>query len=284
MNQRIFDKEALHRSILMTSAPGVTWVKHLHIFDSLDSTNNKAKEMAETGCPHGTVIIADTQSHGRGRMGRSFHSPSGLGLYMSVVLRPNCRPAELMHLTCATGVAVLDGIYREVLPPEYRHIGRGPAIKWTNDIVFPPYKLGGILTELSICPQNGAVRYAIVGIGINCCQEQQDFPPELREIATSLSLATGAEISRPAVAAAMIENLCQMAAQLHSHKHALMAAYRKDCVTLGKEVSVISPEGIYPGYAVDIDENGELLVRFADGKLQSVHAGEVSVRGMYGYV
>lgn len=284
MNQRVFDKEALHRSILMTSAPGVTWVKHLHIFDSLDSTNNKAKEMAEAGCPHGTIIIADTQSHGRGRMGRSFHSPSGLGLYMSVVLRPNCRPAELMHLTCATGVAVLDGIYREVLPPEYRHIGRGPAIKWTNDIVFPPYKLGGILTELSIDSGTGLVRYAILGIGLNLYHNTNDFPPELRDTAGSLGMYFPCNLARNHLINSILYELHRMDAKLLTGKKEIMDRYRKYCYTIGQEVSVHRFDQVRHGTAIGVDDDGALLVQFPDGHTEAIGSGEVSIRGMYGYV
>ena len=150
MNPFTFDAKQLDFAIRATSAPGVDWLENLHIFDAVDSTNNKAKEMAEAGCPHGTIIIANTQSMGRGRMGRSFHSPPGKGLYMSVVLRPNCRPAELMHLTCATGVAVMDGIYREILPAECRHIGNGDVFRgnWVFPIVgrhFVRKKIRGVL-------------------------------------------------------------------------------------------------------------------------------------------
>lgn len=252
------------------------WRDRIIYFDTIGSTNTHAKELAESGAPHGTVLIAGSQTSGRGRMGRSFHSPRDAGIYLSVILRPDCLPGELMHLTCAAGTAMCNAMEQAA--------GLRPGIKWINDLVIRSKKLGGILTELSICPQKGNVRYAIVGIGINCCQKQQQFPPELQNIATSLFLATGKEISRPKVAAAMIEALSQMAAKLHSRKTALMTAYRKDCVTLGKEVCVISPEGSRPGFAVDVDDNGELLVRFSDGSIQGVHAGEVSVRGMYGYV
>ena len=210
------------------------WQDSLLWFDSIDSTNTRARELAVQGAPGGTVLIADHQTGGRGRRGRSFHSPAGSGIYMSLILRPNCSPAELMHLTCATAVAVCDAVEHSC--------GIRPGIKWTNDLVCGAKKLAGILTELGLSPK-GTVDYAIIGIGINCCQEISDFPEEIRDIAGSLHTVTGQQIDRAKVAAAMIDALYRMKKALLTEKEAILNRYRADCVTLGKQVSVVKADG-----------------------------------------
>jgi BirA family biotin operon repressor/biotin-[acetyl-CoA-carboxylase] ligase len=251
------------------------WTRNIHWFDTIDSTNTKAKTMAASGAPHGTVIVAGHQSGGRGRMGRSFHSPAGLGLYLSVILRPECLPTELMHLTCAAAVAACHAVAAET---DLR-----PSIKWTNDLVFGFRKLGGILTELSLSA-NGTVNYAIVGIGINCNHRLPDFPPELQEMAASLAMHTGKPVDRCRLAAQLIRQLYDMDRGLLRDKGGIMDLYRAGCMTLGREVSIHRFEEVRHGTAMDVDDDGGLVVRFPDGHTETVAAGEVSVRGMYGYL
>ena len=251
------------------------WRDTLHWYDSIDSTNSEAKKLARSGAPHGTVLIAGHQTGGRGRIGRSFSSPEGMGVYLSVILRPGCAAAELMHLTCATAVAMSNAVEQAA--------GFRPKIKWTNDLIFGNKKLGGILTELSVV-NSGLVEYAIVGIGINCLQQAQDFPPELQSIATSLSMATGANPDPCRLAAAMITALADMDRRLLTEKQQLLSAYKRDCITLGKDVFLLRSGQTCSGTAVDLDENGGLIVRLTDGSVHTVTSGEVSVRGMCGYV
>ena len=168
-------------------------------FDSIDSTNTAAKEMAKQGAPHGTVLIADRQTGGRGRMGRSFQSPGGVGVYLSVLLRLKCPAEQLMHLTCATAVAACDAVEQAV--------GLRPGIKWTNDLVCGSRKIAGILTELLYV---GDEICAVVGIGINCCQDVTDFSEEIRWFAGSLAMATGKTVNRAQVAASLIQALQEM--------------------------------------------------------------------------
>lgn len=248
---------------------------HIFCFDSIDSTNTYLAALAKNGAPHGTVVIADTQTAGRGRMGRSFHSPSGMGLYMSVLLRPDCLPCELMHLTCACAVAACDAIEHSV--------GIRPGIKWTNDLVFEKRKLAGILTELSI-GKSGALSYAIVGIGINCCQTPDDFPSDLRSTATSLLQITEKTANRALLAAKLIESMLKMSDSLFSEKEEMMRTYRRDCITIGCPVSILRADRVSHATAVDMDDNGALIVAYPDGTIETVNSGEVSVRGMYGYV
>jgi len=265
----------MKEQIISYLSPNFPWKDHFHFFPELDSTNDRLKLMARQGAPHGTVLIADHQTGGHGRRGRSFLSPGGVGIYMSMLLRPNCAPTELMHLTCATAVAMCDAVETAV--------GFRPGIKWTNDLVFGKRKLGGILTELGLNPQ-GRVDFVIIGVGINCCQQEQDFDPSIRSIAGSLSMISGNPVDRAAVAAAMMESLHQMDARLLPGKQALLSQYRKDCITIGQDISLVRGEDIRHGHALDIDEEGALVVLFSDGHTEAVSSGEVSVRGMYGYV
>ena len=252
------------------------WRDTLHWFDSIDSTNNEAKRMARQGAPHGTLLIAGTQTAGRGRMGRSFSSPNGMGIYLSVILRPGCGPETLMHLTCAAAVAMCQAVENVA---HFR-----PGIKWTNDLVFGKKKLGGILTELSVDPGSGLIDYAVIGVGINCLQLPDDFPAELQNTAASLRMVSGTAISPALLAAAMADSLAAMSERLLCEKEQIMDTYRADCVTLGQDVVVLRGESRRYGTALDLDADGGLLVRFMDGQTQIVSSGEVSIRGMYGYL
>ena len=266
----------MKEQIIQNMKESCPWQDSLLWFDTIDSTNTRAKELAAQGAPHGTVLIADHQTGGRGRLGRSFHSPAGTGIYLSLILRPNCAPSELMHLTCAVAVAACDAVEAVC--------GIRPGIKWTNDLVYGRKKLAGILTELGLFP-TGTVSYAVIGIGINCCQTEVDFPPELREMAGSLHSVTGSKIDRARVAAALLDALYRMDQALLTDWSGMMDLYRKDCITLGKEISLVKADGsVRHGTAMDIDEAGGLMVSFADGTQETVTSGEVSVRGMYGYV
>ena len=265
----------MEQGILNALSPEYPWRDRVHYLPEVDSTNDRLKILAAQGAPHGTAVITDHQTGGHGRRGRSFLSPPGVGIYLSMLLRPECPPADLMHLTCAVGVAMCDAIEKAA--------GFRPGIKWTNDLVCARRKLGGILTELRL-DRNGNVDYAIIGIGINCCQQESDFPVEIRTVAGSLAMVTGAPVDRARLAAAELEALHRMSTDLLPRKAQIMAQYRKDCITLGQEVSLVRGEEVRHGLAQDIDEDGALVVCFPDGHTEAVNSGEVSVRGMYGYV
>ena len=252
------------------------WRERLHWFDTIDSTNTYAKKIAKEGAPHGTVIVAGQQTGGRGRMGRSFSSPANMGLYLSVVLRPICAPEELMHLTCAAGLAGMRAVQTLY--------GICPGIKWANDLVIGTKKLGGILTELGLNPVTGLVDYAIVGIGINCRQKNTDFPEEIRGIATSIQEATGNPCSVEQLTAALIQELYHMDTALISKKAEIMKDYRRNCITLGREIAVTQSDHTFRATAVDVDDDGGLLVKQDDDSVITVNFGEVSIRGMYGYL
>ena len=252
------------------------WRGNVLYFDSIDSTNTYLKKQAILGAPHGTAAIADCQTLGRGRMGRSFQSPGGCGIYLSVLLRPNCPPQDLMHLACAAAEAMCDAVETTT--------GLRPGIKWTNDLVVGNRKIAGILTENGLNAQ-GLVDYAIIGTGINCSQQPEDFPPELRSTAGSLAMALGRSVDRAELAAQMLASFARMDAALYSGKEQMLCRYRQDCITLGKEVSLVRGAEIRHGTALDIGPQGDLIVRFRDtGEVAPVSSGEVSVRGLYGYV
>ena len=248
------------------------WQNQIIWYDVTDSTNTQAKKLALDGAPHGTVVIADHQTGGRGRLGRSFQSPGGMGVYMSVILRPDSPPEQLMHLTCAAAVAACDAVEKAA---SFR-----PGIKWTNDLVFGKRKLAGILTELVTVKEQTA---AIIGIGINCCQTLSDFDPQIRSFAGSLSMVTESSVDRAKVAAALMEAVSLMADSLLTGKQAMMDAYRRSCITVGQDVRLLRSDAVFYGHAQSIDDDGALIVRFADGHTEAVNSGEVSVRGMYGY-
>ena len=266
----------MKEQILKTLAPGHPWGELLQYYPCLDSTNTFAKALALRGSPHGTVIIAGSQTGGRGRMGRSFHSPEGTGLYFTAILRPDCEAAELMHLTCAVAVAVADAIESVC--------GVKTGIKWINDLVCGTRKVAGILTELVLVPGSAKVAAAIVGIGINCRQTLEDFPPELRSIAGSLSMAAGKDVTPAPLAAAIMEQLSGLDNRLLTEKSAIMDRYRLRCITLGREVSLHKADTVTHAIAVGVDDEGALVVEYPDGRREVVSSGEASVRGMYGYI
>lgn len=251
--------------------------RELKCFDEIDSTNNYAKKIALSGAADGTVIVADCQTAGRGRMDRSFQSPKGKGIYLTALLRPELPPERLLPVTALAGVAVCAAVERIC--------GVRPGLKWPNDPVLGNKKLCGILTELSLEGETGRVQYLVLGIGVNVLQTAADFSPDVAEMAASLAMALGRPVSRPALAAALIEELDRLYAALKAGELAdYLAAYRRDCVNLGKPVQLLSPGGRETVTAVGIDEDFGLVVREADGAERTVRSGEVSVRGLYGYV
>ena len=249
---------------------------HLQVYSEVGSTNTLLKQMAAEGAAAGTVLIADRQTAGRGRLGRTFLSPGGVGVYLSALIRPNCAPTALMHLTCAVAVAMCDAVENA--------FGFRPGIKWTNDLVVGNKKLGGILTELGLDPKTGKVDHAVLGIGINCGQIESDFDESIRSMATSARMILGHPADRERLIAEMILALEKMDRELLSAPADLMERYRAGCITLGQEVSIVRGDEIRHGRALNIDAEGGLIVRYDSGETGTVTSGEVSVRGLYGYV
>lgn len=243
-------------------------------FDATDSTNVQAKRLAEAHAPHGTLVVSDRQDGGKGRRGRSWASPSGVGIWMSLILRPEIAPSSASMLTLAAALAVREGIREET--------GLSPLIKWPNDLVLNGKKICGILTEMST--ELMEIQYVITGIGINV--NQREFPSEIRDTATSLSLEAGRCFRRSSLIAAILKAFEKdYAAFLKTGDLSLLLEEYNAClVNRGKEVCILDPSGEYRAVAEGIDESGSLLVTLPDRTRREIISGEVSVRGIYGYV
>lgn len=253
------------------------WIgKKRYHYELLDSTNKKAKELAESGCSHGTLITADGQEAGVGRRGRSWSSESGQGIYMSIVLRPQLPTENASMLTLVAAMAVSKAIYAIV-----RDCGIFPFIKWPNDIVIHGKKVCGILTEMSI--KNGEIDYIIVGIGINV--HNRHFAEDIAHMATSVELETGYEVAREVLATLVLQEFEKYYAIFMQEQDLslLQEEYQKMSANKGRKVTVLDPAGDYEGTARGITSKGELIVDTPAGQ-RLVSSGEVSVRGIYGYV
>ena len=264
-------ESALSDAAVHALLEGCPWP--INVLPTVDSTNTYAKAQAALGAPHGSVYITGRQTGGRGRRGRTFVSPPG-GVYLSVLLRPQREAAELLWLTAAVAVAIRRAI-RDCCPADV-------GIKWTNDLVFGKRKLAGILTELSVVAETLETEYVVVGIGVNC--GQTEFPEELREIAASIRMECGKPVDRCALAAALLMEFERMDRALLTQKDAWLREFAENCVTVGKDVRVLRGGEERLAHADGIGPDAALLVTYADGTQEAVSSGEVSVRGMYGYL
>ncbi len=247
----------------------------LRCLEEVDSTNSYLKREALAGAPHGAVAVANCQTAGRGRLSRSFLSPPDRGVYLSVLLRPQLPPEALMGSTGMAAVAVCRAIERVS--------GADVGIKWTNDLVLNGKKLCGILTEMTLEGETGAAESLVIGAGVNVRHTPEDFGPVVSRMATSLE-QEGYAVPRARLAAAMIEELYRLSECLGGDTGGWVEEYRRRCVTLGRPVQLLWTEGLEQAQALDIDGQFGLVVRRADGSVTTVRTGEVSVRGLYGYV
>ena len=268
------DTHGLNVKAIRSHLDACPW--RVYLFGEVDSTNTMLKKMAQAGVPAGTVVVADRQSGGRGRLGRTFLSPGGVGVYLSALIRPECAPRSLMHLTCAVAVAMCDAVEAA--------FGFRPSIKWTNDLVVGKRKLGGILTELGLDPNTGLVDYAVLGIGINCGQAETDFDESIRPMATSVRMVTGEDADRNLLIAEMVKALEIMDRSLLASRDTMLTRYRRNCITLRQDVSIVRGGEVRHGRALDIDAEGGLTVRYENGEQGTITSGEVSIRGLYGYI
>ena len=243
-------------------------------FDTLDSTNICAKRMAEEGAPNGTLVIADKQTAGRGRCGRVWETPKGTAIAMTLLMRPNLRPEKASMLTLVMGMAVTRAV-NELYSLNCQ-------IKWPNDIIINGKKLVGILTEMST--QIDYINHVTIGVGINV--NLTEFPEEIRETATSLRLECGHVVKRAPLIAAVMKRFEQNYTVFleHGDLSGLKERYSELLVNKDREVRILGAKEQYNAYALGINQTGELIVRKEDGTEEAVYAGEVSVRGVYGYV
>ena len=272
---RLRQMEEIYGQNDLSSRMRTKWAgKTLHFFDSLGSTNAQAKMEAEDGAVHGTLIVADMQTAGRGRRGRDWASPAGTNIYFTLIMRPQFEPDRASMLTLVMAHSVARGITRET--------GLECGIKWPNDIVVNGRKVCGILTEMSA--ERDYIHYVVTGVGINV--GEQEFVAEIADKAASLNEECGRKISRSALTARIMEYFeedydCFVSAGDLSR---LLDSYNAMLVNRNAQVYVLDPREKFQGVARGINPAGELLVERQDGTIQKVYAGEVSVRGIYGYV
>ena len=272
----------------LTEGLTTAWAgRPLFFYESTDSTNVRAKELAAQGAGHGTLLVANEQTAGRGRRGRVWDSPPGSNLYFTLVLSPMLPSDKVSMLTLVMAMAVADGI-RKAYPQGGEKVG----IKWPNDIVVDGRKVCGILTELILSntrePESehtsGAINYLVVGVGINV--GHQIFARELMEKATSLEDAFDIPYSRTELLNHILlsfEKYYDIFVE-EGNLTPLKEEYNRLLVNCGRQVRVLDPGAEFTGVALGIDDEGQLLVERQDGSIQKVYAGEVSVRGIYGYV
>ena len=246
--------------------------KTVHFAREMDSTNLWIKRLAKVGAPEGTLALAEFQSAGRGRLGRSWEVPEGTSVMMSILLRPKFEPQYAPTLTLVMGMAVAKAV---------KDLGFDVSIKWPNDVVVSHKKICGILTEMGV--RDGKIDYAVIGVGINV--NIREFPEEMADKATSLYLESGREFDR-----SQIPGLVMEAFEKYYEKFAatcdlsgLKEEYESILANYNQPVRVLAKEP-YEGVARGITDGGELLVEKTDGTIVAVSAGEVSVRGLYSYV
>lgn len=245
---------------------GGTFGREIIHLSTTASTNQTALELARQGYPEGTVVVAEEQTAGRGRWQRSWHSPAGCGIWLSLILRPPLAPVEVPQITLVVGASCARAIEAVT--------GLRPGIKWPNDLVWEGKKLCGILVEMEAATEQ--VKHLVAGIGINVNQEEEDFPPELRETAASLRMALGCRVERALLAGILLATLEQdyrefLCRGLDSSRETWLA-YQ---ITLGHRVRVQLRGRELTGEATGLDAGGNLILRLDDGTLQKVSSGEI---------
>jgi BirA family biotin operon repressor/biotin-[acetyl-CoA-carboxylase] ligase len=242
--------------------------RDIQVFEQTTSTNDVVEKLARDGVREGAVVFAESQTRGRGRLGRKWVSPARKGLWFSILLRPNLRPQETTRLTVATATALRRALLSQTrLPVE---------IKWPNDILINGKKVAGILTEMSA--ELDRVRHVIPGIGIDVNQDAHEFPPELRKIATSLKIESGESLSRPALAAVVLRELDYDYSRICAGKFSEVAGeWVEHCGTIGKDVTVHIGDRKMRGRAESLDDEGALVLRTEHGRLQRITGGDVTV-------
>ncbi len=268
------DADILSTDELMIELENSKMGDKIFYFDTIDSTNNYAKKMAQEGFEQGTIVLSDEQTGGRGRLGRDWDSPSGTGLWMSIILKPDIEPFEAAKITEIAAAAVSISIEK------LTNINTG--IKWPNDIIINRKKVCGILTEMSA--ELNYINFVIVGIGINVNTEV--FPEGIDEIATSIKKCMGQNISRKDLFLTIIrefEKLYYDFVETGSLERTVKIC-REKSVIIGNKVKIINKNNVIMADALDINENGELVIRKENGEIINIISGEVSVRGINHYI
>jgi BirA family biotin operon repressor/biotin-[acetyl-CoA-carboxylase] ligase len=242
--------------------------RDIRVFEQTTSTNDVIEKLARDGVKEGAVVFAESQTKGRGRLGRKWISPERKGLWFSVLLRPDLRPQETTQLTVASATALRRAIQSET--------GLKPEIKWPNDILIGGRKVAGILTELSA--ELDRVKHVVLGIGVTVNLGAGEFPAELKKTATSLKIESGKTISRAALAVAALRELDVDYARICARQFTAVAdEWEEHCTTIGKDVTVQIGDRKIRGRAESLDDAGALLLRTEHGRLEAITGGDVTL-------
>jgi BirA family biotin operon repressor/biotin-[acetyl-CoA-carboxylase] ligase len=249
--------------------------KEIIHFDTIGSTNDAAKDSASKGANDGTVIISEEQTSGKGRLGRQWIAPKHKGIWMSIILKPEIGPVHVPKITHISAAAVVSAL---------KEFNIEASIKWPNDIIINNKKICGILTEMS--GEIGRVAYVVVGIGINANLESSDIPEDISGKASSIYMETAKIIDRKSLAAAVLNNfeiLYEKFIETGSIQDSIKIC-KENSILLGKSIRIIQGPKELTAKAVDIGNDGELIVEFKDGRRESIISGEISIRGLDGYI
>jgi BirA family biotin operon repressor/biotin-[acetyl-CoA-carboxylase] ligase len=242
--------------------------RDIRVFEETTSTNDVIEKLARDGVKEGAVVFAESQTKGRGRLGRKWISPERKGLWFSILLRPDLRPQEATQLTVASATALRRAIQNVT--------GLSPEIKWPNDILVGGKKVAGILTELSA--ELDHVRHVILGVGVDVNLGVGEFPLELRKLATSLKIESGRAVSRPELASAILRELDSDYARICAGKFTAVAdEWEAHCTTIGRDVTVQIGGRKLRGRAESLDDDGALLLRTEHGRLEPITGGDVTL-------
>ncbi len=260
------ENNRLSGEIISAELETETLGRKIIVLDETDSTNNYAKKLAASGAEHGTAVIADFQTAGKGRLGRSFVSPKGTGIYMSVIIRPDFNMETARLITSCVACAAAEAV--EAL------CGAETGIKWVNDLYMNGRKICGILTEASLSMETKALDYAVIGIGINVLGTDC-FDEQLSKIATTIEAETGVKISRNSLCAEILKRLEEHLAKIE--ERSFLAQYRRREILTGNLITANVGEVSVTGKAVGIDDNAELIVQLDDGTVKSLSSGEANL-------
>jgi BirA family biotin operon repressor/biotin-[acetyl-CoA-carboxylase] ligase len=242
--------------------------RDIRVFEQTNSTNDIVEKLARDGVKDGVVVFAESQTRGRGRLGRSWHSPARRGLWFSVLLRPDLRPQAATQLTVAAAVGLVRAIREQS--------GLAPEIKWPNDILVHGRKVAGVLTELAA--ELDHIKHLTLGIGVDVNLTASDFPSELRKHATSLKIECGRHLNRIELAAAILRELDRAYARIRASQFEFVAdEWQEHCATLGRRVTIHAGPRVLQGNAESLDDDGALLLRTEHGRLERVIGGDVTM-------
>ncbi|MCM1505663.1 MAG: biotin--[acetyl-CoA-carboxylase] ligase [Ruminococcus flavefaciens] len=261
------ENNRLSEKLIQASLKTESFGKNIIIYDETESTNTSAKEMAVSGMPHGTVVIADTQNSGKGRLGRTFVSPKGKGLYMSVIIRPDFDIQTASLITSATACATAEAIEKLC--------SYDVKIKWVNDLYMNGRKICGILTEASLGMEMKSLDYAVIGIGINVRSAEGSFSRELRVSATSIEDETGLKINRNRLCAEVLNSLEKYLSEIGTRNY--IREYRNREILTGNTITANVNGSTVIAFAEGIDENANLIIKLPDGNIRHLSSGEANL-------